>query len=277
MTQPPCFLGMKNKIVDSHCHLDFEDFTKDLDDVITNAKISDVEYMLSISVNLEKFDQIYKIAKRYNNIWCTTGVHPNNVPEKIDCEKVDELKNKLEKNLSKKKVVGIGETGLDYFRNLENKNNQIYFFESHMEISGKTKYPTIIHTRDAEEDTIYFLKKAVKEYNTKGLIHCFSSGKSLAKCALDNDIYISFSGIITFNRAEELGKIVNYVPLDRILVETDSPYLAPVPKRGKRNEPANTKFVLEKIAQIKNLSAEKVAEVTTDNFFRLFSRAKNET
>ena len=109
------------------------------------------------------------------------------------------------------------------------------------------------------------------------LIHCFSSGKSLAKCALDNGIYISFSGIITFNRAEELGKIVNYVPLDRILVETDSPFLAPEPKRGKRNEPANTKFTLEKIAQIKNLSTEKVAEVTTDNFFRLFSRAKNET
>ncbi len=267
--------GMKNKIVDSHCHLDFDDFSKDLNDIILNAKTENVEYMLSISVNLEKFKEIFKIVKKYDNIWCTTGVHPNNVPQKIDIKEIDKLKNNLEQNLSKNKVVGLGETGLDYFRNLQNKKNQMVFFESHMEVSGKTKLPTVVHTRDADQDTIFFIKNFVKKYNTTGLIHCFSSGKSLATCALDNGFYISFSGIITFGKSDELREIVNYVPLDRILVETDSPYLAPVPKRGKRNEPAFTKFTLEKIAEIKNLNTDKVAEVTTNNFFNLFSKAKN--
>ncbi len=268
---------MKNKIVDSHCHLDFEDFSDDLDKVITDAKEVNVEYMLSISIDFKKFDLIQKIANRYKNVWCTTGVHPNNVPIKFSESEINQLKTKLINNISKKKVIGLGETGLDYFRGCENKKNQMEYFETHMEVSGEEKVPIIVHTRDADSDTIDFINNFVKKYNTTGLIHCFSSGESLAKCALNNGFYISFSGLITFNKAFDLREIVKLVPLDRILVETDSPYLAPVPKRGKRNEPAFTKFTLEMIANLKNLDIEKIAEITTNNFFNLFSKAKNET
>lgn len=268
---------MKNKIVDSHCHLDFEDFSADLDKVITDAKDVNVEYILSISIDFKNFDLIQKIVNKYKNVWCTTGVHPNNVPNKFSDSEIIQLKTKLINNISKKKVIGLGETGLDYFRGFENKKNQMEYFETHMEVSGEEKVPIVVHTRDADSDTIDFINIFVKKYNTTGLIHCFSSGKSLAKCALDNGFYISFSGIITFNKAYDLRKIVKLVPLDRILVETDSPYLAPVPKRGKRNEPAFTKFTLEMIATIKNLDVEKIAEITTNNFFNLFSKAKNET
>ena len=266
---------MKNKIVDSHCHLNFDDFKDDLDNVIQNAKEMDVDYMLSISVNLEKFEEIYNLTQKYKNVWCTTGVHPNNVPKKLDIQNITKLKSQLLKNLLKKKVVGIGETGLDYYRSLENKQNQIDFFETHMQVSGETNSPTVIHTSNADEDTIFFLNQFVKKYNSSGLIHCFSSGKSLANCALDNGFYISFSGLITFDRADEIRKIVKYVPLNKILVETDSPYLAPVPKRGKRNEPAFTKYTLEQIAKIKKIDTEEVANVTTKNFFNLFSKAKD--
>ena len=268
---------MKNKIVDTHCHLDFDDFHEDLDSVIANAKSSDVEYMLSISVNLEKFDLIHGIVKKYKNLWCSTGVHPNNVPKKFNINEIEDLKIKLINNISKEKVVGIGETGLDYFRGFENRQNQIEYFEAHMQLSGDKDLPIIIHTRDADQDTIDFLNKFVKQYNSLGLIHCFSSGLSLAKCALDNGFYISFSGLITFNKAVDLREIIKFIPIDRILVETDSPYLSPVPKRGKRNEPANVKFVLETISNIKNKDFNDIAEITTNNFFKLFKRAKNET
>ncbi len=267
---------MKNKIVDSHCHLDFDDFAHDLDKIIINARLSGVKYMLSISVDLERFSKIHKIVNNFENIWCTTGVHPNNVPKDIDAKKIDKLKEILELNLSKKKVIGIGETGLDLFRNFDNKKNQIDYFETHVEVSGLTQSPLIVHTRDADKETIFCLKRFVTSHKAKGLIHCFSSGKTLAKCALDLGLYISFSGIITFKKSDDLRKIVNYVPLDRILVETDSPYLAPVPNRGKRNEPAFTKYTLEQIAKTKNINVEKVAEQTTNNFFKLFSKARNE-
>ena len=157
---------MKNKIVDSHCHLNFEDFKHDLDTVIQNAKEKDVDYMLSISVNLEKFEEIYNLTQKYKNVWCTTGVHPNNVPKKLDIQYITKLISQLLKNLLKKKVVGIGETGLDYYRSFENKQNQIDFFETHMQVSGETNSPTVIHTRNADEDTIFFLNQFVKKYNS---------------------------------------------------------------------------------------------------------------
>jgi len=267
---------MKHKIVDSHCHLDFDDFNDDLDEVIKNARLNNVEFLLSISVNFEKFSNIYKIAKKYENIWCSTGVHPNNVPEKFKLNEIDKLKTILEKNLSKEKVIGVGETGLDFFRNAQNRSNQINYFETHMEIAGKTNTPIIVHTRSAEEDTIASLNRFTPKYMTKGLIHCFTSTKELAECALNNGFYISFSGIITFKNANKLNEIVKYTPLDRILVETDAPYLSPMPYRGKRNEPSNTRFTLQKIAEIKKIDFEKAAKITTDNFFKLFSNIKNE-
>ncbi len=271
MNQNNCFLDMKSKIVDSHCHLDFKDFADDLDEVIKNAKSAKVDYLLSISIDLENFENIHKIALKYKNIWCTTGVHPNNVPEKFSVEEISKLILALNKNLSKEKVVGVGETGLDFYRSIENKKNQIEFFDAHLFISAKNNSPVIVHTRDADDDTILCINKACKKYNTKGLIHCFSSTKKLAKEALDNGFYISFSGIITFSKSQSLIDIVKYVPLDRILVETDAPYLAPEPFRGKRNEPVFVKQTLKKIAEIKNINNEELALTTTNNFFSLFS------
>ncbi len=267
---------MKNKIVDSHCHLNFEDFNRDLDKIIDNARKNDIEHMLSISVDLKNFQKIHSISQKYKNIWCTTGVHPNNVPKEITKNDIKILKKKLKDNLSYNKVVGLGETGLDFYRSYDNNKNQISFFEAHIQVATEEDIPLIIHTRNADDETIKNLKKfsGIQKFN--GLIHCFSSGKELAKCALDIGFYISFSGIITFKKGDQLREIVSYVPIERILVETDSPYLAPVPFRGKRNEPAFTKYILKEVASVKGISDEKVAEITTKNFFKLFKKANNE-
>ena len=255
-------------IVDSHCHLDFKDFQDDLDLVIKKAYNSNVKHMLSISVNLEDFNNVYKVANSYDNIYCTTGIHPNNVPENKNNELLFE---KLSLNLNKKKVIGVGETGLDFYRNEENRINQIEYFNTHLEVSGLFNYPTIVHTRNAEKDTINCIEKAVKKHSTKGLIHCFTSTMELAKKVLDKGFYISFSGIITFKKVDDLIDVVQYVPLDRILVETDAPFLAPMPFRGKRNEPSFVTHTLKKIAEIKKKKVEDMAQITTNNFFNLFS------
>ena len=271
MNQKPFFQDMNSKIVDSHCHLDFKDFDDDRDEVIKNAKLNNVDFLLSISVNLENFNNVHKIAKNNKNIWCTTGIHPNNVEKDLSSIKLEEIQSSLILNLENEKVVGVGETGLDFFKNNLNKKNQIESFNVHLQVSGEKKFPTIVHMREAEEDTDFCITQAVKKYDTKGLIHCFTSTKKFAKLALDNGFYISFSGIITFKNVSDLIDVVKYVPLDRILVETDSPYLAPVPKRGKRNEPSYVNYTLEKIADIKNKSLDDIAKVTTSNFFSLFS------
>ena len=255
-------------IVDSHCHLDFKDFQDDLDLVIKKAYDANVKHMLSISVNLEDFNNVYKVANSYDNIYCTTGIHPNNVPENKNNELLFE---KLSLNLNKKKVIGVGETGLDFYRNEENRINQIEYFNTHLEVSGLFNYPTIVHTRNAEKDTINCIEKAVKKHSTKGLIHCFTSTMELAKKVLDKGFYISFSGIITFKKVDDLIDVVKYVPLDRILVETDAPFLAPMPFRGKRNEPSFVTHTLKKIAEIKKKKVEDMAQITTNNFFNLFS------
>ena len=255
-------------IVDSHCHLDFKDFQDDLDLVIKKACDANVKHMLSISVNLEDFNNVYKVANSYDNIYCTTGIHPNNVPENKNNELLFE---KLSLNLKKKKVIGVGETGLDFYRNEENRINQIEYFNTHLEVSGLLNYPTIVHTRNAEKDTINCIEKAVKKHSTKGLIHCFTSTMELAKKVLDEGFYISFSGIITFKKVDDLIDVVKYVPLDRILVETDAPFLAPMPFRGKRNEPSFVTHTLKKIAEIKKKKIEDMAQITTNNFFNLFS------
>ena len=265
-----------NKIVDSHCHLDFQDFDKDRDKIINNAKISNVDYFLTISVNLEDFDKVYEVTQNYENIWCTTGIHPNNVGLKINSFQFENIKRNILGNLKNNKVVGLGETGLDFFRGKENRKNQIESFMLHLFLSGDKKYPTIVHTREADDDTINCLNESVKKYSSTGLIHCFTSTKQFAKKALDNGFYISFSGIITFKNAIDLVDVVKYVPLDKILVETDSPYLAPVPFRGKRNEPSYVNYTLEKISQIKKIKKDELIKITTKNFFTLFSKIKND-
>ena len=265
-----------NKIVDSHCHLDFKDFDGDRDKIIHNAKVTNVDYLLTISVNLEDFEKVHEVTKNYENIWCTTGIHPNNVNSKTHTISFEDIKNKISANLKNKKVVGLGETGLDFFRGKENRTNQIESFMLHLFLSGEKKYPTIVHTRDADDDTINCLDESVKKYSSTGLIHCFTSTKQFAKRALDNGFYISFSGIITFKNAIDLVDVVKYVPVDKILVETDSPYLAPVPFRGKRNQPSYVNYTLEKISEIKKIKKDELANITTNNFFTLFSKIKND-
>ena len=265
-----------NKIVDSHCHLDFVDFDNDRDKIISNAKKNNVNYFLTISVNLEDFEKVYKVTQNYENIWCTTGIHPNNVSSNINSMQLDEIQRNILTNLKNKKVVGLGETGLDFFRDEENKANQKDSFMLHLFLSGKKKYPTIVHTRDADDDTIHCINESVKKYSSTGLIHCFTSTKTFAKKALDNGFYISFSGIITFKNATDLIDVVKYVPLDKILVETDSPYLAPVPYRGKRNEPSYVNSTLEKVSEIKKIKKNELIKITTKNFFTLFSKIQND-
>ena len=266
---------MKNKIVDSHCHLDFKDFDGELDEIVERAKQNAVDYMLSISVDFENFQNIHDISKRFENIWCTTGIHPNNVTKKVNDLNLKSLEETLKINLKKTKVIGLGETGLDFFREEDNRINQIKYFETHLMVSKETGVPVIVHTRSAESDTIKILKNLNEENKVKGLIHCFTSTKEVAEAALNQGFYISLAGIITFKNAKDIVDIVNYIPLNRLLVETDSPYLSPMPYRGKRNEPSYVKYTLQKLAEIKNISYEKMAKVTTENFFKLFSNIKS--
>ena len=265
------FQDTMHNVVDSHCHLDFKDYIDDLDEVIKRAVASNVKYFLSISVDFENFEQIKNITNKYKNVWCTTGVHPNHV-ELIKDFKIENIYKQLDNNIKNPKVVGLGETGLDKYRNNEYINEQLESFEVHLKLSGERDIPTIIHTRSADLETIQMLNSKVKEYNSRGLIHCFSSTKKMAKVALDHNFYISISGIITFKNAHELREIVKYIPMDKLLVETDAPYLAPMPHRGKRNEPSFIKYTVEQIAEIKNIDYDEVVKTTTENFFKLFTK-----
>ena len=256
-------------IVDSHCHLDMLTEYDNIDHIINRASQSDVKYLQTICTKLENFPNILSIAKKYENVFASVGIHPSEVRAVTDHQELISLS-------SHEKVIGIGETGLDYFYNKDLNHHilQRESFEQHILTSQSNQLPVIIHTRDAEEDTISIIdrQKRIKEF--PGLIHCFTASKEFANKMLDLGMYISISGIITFKNADLIREAVNYIPANRILVETDSPYLAPVPHRGKTNEPSYTKYVLEYIAELKGISLIKLAEITTNNFFTLFSKAK---
>lgn len=255
-------------IVDSHCHLDFPDFDGKLNETVAYAAEHGVRYMQTICTRVSEFEKIYAIAENRANIWCSVGQHPNNVAMDPLCTE-EELLNYC----ARPKTIGIGETGLDYYYDSAPKDAQIASFHTHIAASQKTKLPVIVHTRDADDDTIDILRKENAKTPFPFLIHCFSTEQKLAEAALECGGYVSVAGIVTFKNAEPLRKALEVVPLERLLAETDSPYLAPVPHRGKRNTPAFTAHVVEKIAELKNVSFEEAARVTTDNFFRLFSKA----
>lgn len=249
-------------LVDSHCHLNFPDFKDDLDEVIANAGAAGIEQMLSICCKLSEIPEITIIAEKYENVFFTIGVHPHeaeNHPD-ISTEQLIEL-------AKHPKCIGIGETGLDYFYENSPREMQKNSFQEHIKASQETDLPLIIHTRSADEDII----EIINNNDFRGLLHCFSSTWEVAKAGLDNGLYISISGIVTFNKADELREIVKKIPLESLLVETDSPYLAPAPNRGKRNEPAYTRITAEYIADLKGISYEELAEQTTKNFNTLFS------
>jgi TatD DNase family protein len=255
-------------LVDSHCHLDFKELHSRLDELLENAKNSGVEILQTICTKISEFDKILKIANDHDNIFCSVGVHPNNVAEEgvVKAEKIIELANH-------KKVIGIGETGLDYYYENSPKAEQIESFKEHIKAAQTLQLPVIIHMRDAEEDTLKILKETLAEKNYPALIHCFTASEEFAKEVLILGLYISISGIVTFKNAKSLQDAVKNIPLEKILVETDSPYLAPVPNRGKTNEPSNTKHTAEFLAKHLNIPFETLAKATTDNFFKLFSKA----
>lgn len=255
--------------VDSHCHLDFPDFGPELDAVVRRAREAGVGTMLTIGTRLSAFDGVRAIAERYDDIWCSVGVHPHEAA----VEPLNEARALVEHAVHPR-VVGIGEAGLDYFYEHSPRDDQIRNFRAHIAASRELQLPLIVHARDADDDLCQILREEMARGAFPGLIHCFSSTAKLAQTALDIGFYISISGIVTFKKADELRTIVATVPLERLLVETDAPYLAPMPHRGKRNEPAFVKNTAEVVARLKGIDVALVEQVTTDNFFRLFTKCR---
>lgn len=258
------------KLVDSHCHLNYEDFKEDQPAVIQRAYESGVTTLLTVNTRLSESLELQNLADQYPFVFCSVGVHPHEAKEHLENLTSDGLYKALMDHAKHPKVVGVGETGLDYYYEHSPKTEQIESFEIHLQVCVDQKLPCIIHTRQADEDTLLTIKKFP---DAMGVFHCFSGDENLARQALDLGFYLSFSGIITFKNADSLRDIVRFAPLDRILVETDSPFLAPIPNRGKRNEPAFTVHVAKKVAEIKEIPEETVARATTENFFKLFQRS----
>ena len=253
------------QIIDSHCHIDRVDldaFGGSIESMLAHAKELSVTEFLCVCIDLEHFDDVHNLALAHPSIYASVGVHPTEVDGKDPS--VDEL---IEFSKSDR-VIAIGETGLDYFHIKKDEADwQRDRFRRHIEVSNRTGKPMIIHTREAKKDTIAIMRK---EKVQAGVMHCFSEDWETAKAALDLGFYISFSGILTFNSAKDLREVAKKVPEDRILVETDSPYLTPMPHRGRPNSPAFTYHVAEKLAEVRGSSIEAIAEVTTNNFRRLF-------
>lgn len=255
-------------IIDSHCHLNYPDFKDDFNDVLARARINGVERFLTICTKLEEFDDVHKIAKDHDDIFCSLGIHPHHSGDDGATD-LDVLQKTLMEKATLEKVVGIGETGLDFFYEYSDKKYQESCFHIHADVAIKNDLPLIVHSRDADLETVAVLKQ---HHGARGVIHCFSTGKELLFGALDLGFYISISGIVTFNKAQNLQELVKLIPLDRLLVETDSPYLAPVPYRGKRNEPSFVVDVAKKVAQLRDQSFEEICQKTSQNFYRLFNK-----
>jgi len=255
--------------IDSHCHLDYLQRDGDLEGALERARRNNVTGMLTISTSIAGYDALQTLSDQEHDIWCTVGVHPHDAEGHKDLKVED-----LVKRAAHPRTIGLGETGLDFFYDNSPRDLQEALFWRHIDAAKETGLPLIVHTRDADETMIRILKEAGASGKITGLIHCFSSGRALAEMALDIGFYISLSGILTFKRANDLRDIVKDVPLERLLIETDAPYLAPMPHRGKKNEPAYVTLTAEKLAEVKSVSLEDVSAVTTRNFFTLFHKAQ---
>lgn len=256
-------------LVDSHCHLDFPDFVGDLDGVLGRAEQAGVGWMLTICTRLRSFEGLIALAERSERLFCSVGVHPHHVAE----EPVPVRADALLERAKHPKVIGLGETGLDFYYDQSPRDQQEASFRAHIEAARRSGLPIIVHTRSADAETIRIMREEAERGRFPGVIHCFTAGREVAACAIELGLYISVAGIVTFKNAGELRDVVRDLPLDRLLVETDAPYLAPVPHRGKRNEPAFVPQIAAALAALKGVTANQVAETTTENFFRLFSRA----
>jgi len=256
-------------LVDSHCHLDFPAFEEDFDAVMSRAANAGIGTMVTICTHLSRFDNVLAIARAHDDVYCTVGVHPHEAEEE-GIERPDRLIALAQDE----NVIGIGETGLDYYYEHSPRNVQRQSFRAHITAARETGLPLIVHTRDADEDTTDILRKEYAKGPFLGVIHCFSASRQLAEDALDLGMYISISGIATFKQADELRDTIRGLPLDRLLVETDAPYLAPVPMRGRRNEPAFVAHTTSFLAELLGVDPAELGRITTENFFRLFGKAQ---
>ena len=254
-------------IVDSHCHLDYSYLFDQLDAVVKRAQRNQVKYLLTICTTLKSFEKIKIIIDKYVNIYGTFGIHPHESNKHTNVD----LKFILNKKKGYKKIIGIGETGLDFHYNHSDKKIQKASFIEHIRAASQLNIPIIIHSRNAEIETYEILRNEMKNLNLKVLMHCFTGSKEFAHKLIDLNCNISVSGIITFGNSTELVDTISSIPMENLLVETDSPYLAPVPHRGRFNEPSYIVHIVEKLSKIKNISKEIVITNTTNNFMKLFN------
>ncbi|RWM21526.1 MAG: TatD family deoxyribonuclease [Mesorhizobium sp.] len=259
-------------LVDSHCHLDFPDFAEERAAIVARALAAGIGRMVTISTRVKRFQQVVEIAESFDEVYCSVGTHPHNAAEELDVT-VEELVRLS----GHPKVVAIGEAGLDYFYDHAPRDAQAQGFRSHIAAARETGLPLVIHSRDADSDMADILEDETGKGAFPFILHCFSSGRRLAEIGVALGGYVSFSGIVTFKNSAELRAIATDVPRDRLLVETDAPYLAPIPFRGKRNEPAYVAYTARVLAETIGVSEAEIAAVTTDNFFRLFRKMPRPT
>ena len=256
-------------LIDSHCHLDFPELAADRAGVLARAKAAGIDGMVTISTRVKRFDEIIAIAEAHPEVWCSVGTHPHHADEELDIFAED-----LVRLSAHPKCVAIGEAGLDYFYDNAPKEAQAEGLRRHIAASRTTQLPLVIHSRSADVDMAFILRAEMGQGSFPFVLHCFTAGIDLARTALELGGYISFSGIITFKNAEEIREVAKMVPSDRYLVETDAPYLAPIPHRGGTNEPSYVAHTAAKVAEVRGIPIEQLGAETTDNFFRLFSKAK---
>lgn len=254
-------------LIDTHCHLDFADFDAERDELVERAHAAGVAQMVTISTRVKKLDTLIALTERYPSVFCSVGTHPNNADEELDVTADD-----LVRLATHPKVVAIGECGLDYFYDTQKPEDQKIGFLRQIEAARRTQLPLVIHARSADDDMAAILRDETGKGAFPFILHCFSSGEALAKTGIELGGYVSFSGILTFPKSTELRDIAKGLPLDRLLVETDAPYLAPKPWRGKRNEPSYVVNTAEVLAETKGVSFEEIARITTENAFRVFSK-----
>jgi TatD DNase family protein len=255
--------------VDSHVNLHGEAYADDLDEVVSRAREAGVSTQLNICGKLSDIDAVLTVAEAYEDMWASVGTHPHDAKDNPDILPADIITF-----TDHPKVIGIGETGLDFHYNFSDRDVQLANFQAHIEAARETQLPLIIHSRNADDDMGDILERELARGKFPALLHCYTSGERLARRAIEMDLYFSMSGIVTFKNANEVRAVAEIIPQNRLLIETDCPYLAPVPYRGRRNEPAYVTHVAEKIAELRNWNVEDTAKITSDNFFELFKKAK---
>jgi TatD DNase family protein len=254
-------------LVDSHCHLDFPDFSTELDAVVARARAAGIGRIVTISTRVKRHAQVLAIAEKFPDVFCSVGTHPHYADEELDIDA-----KALVARTRHPKIVAIGEAGLDYFRNNCPRDAQAAGFRQHIAASRETGLPLVIHSRDCDVDMAQILREESGKGAFPAVLHCFTGGRELAFSAIELGHYVSFTGILTFKNSDGLREIAAALPADRILVETDAPYLAPLPYRGKRNEPAYVAETAKVLADVRGVPVNEIAEQTTENFFRLFSK-----